>query len=491
MGARHWALAWVIAAMAGHVHASLGEWPTCDALREVVKEAAIEKKVSLTDAARAALSLDGSDQKMFAALLHLCGIGVAQDLSQGLALLEKEISSGNRGAAGIIALAYMNGELGLPKDARKGKRMFTQLLDNQPVDGVFVQPGDIAKHRAHFPDIAATEDAWLLKAAFNGDRTALADRALAEYDAGRYETALPLLRVAAASGDFRAYDRLIWMYQTGTGVPVDLNEVFVWAQRALDQRFPDAYQRMFELIARHQGGEMAARLWLQRLVDAKDANAQNLMGEHYFLGRYGLTQDWNRSETLWKAAAAGGSMAAIGNLERQNDLKRWWAGKDLELDQIRNKTSTNDPKAYLDLARLSRSNKEKTAAYLRAWNLGSETAPVELGSMLVYSNNSDKDRPEGLRIMHEAAAQGNKKAMAWLSRNYAEGGFVVQDLSLAYALNFLAYAESPDSADELARYQASLPVTLTAAQLAQGRRLATELRQPGRFAPVLQTHLAR
>lgn len=491
MGLRQWVLAWVIAAMAGHVHASLEEWPTCDALREVVKEAAIEKKVSLTDVARAALSLDSSDQKMFAALLHLCGIGVAQDLSQGLALLEKEISSGNRGAAGIIALAYMNGELGLPKDARKGKRMFTQFLDKQAVDGVFVQPGDIAKHREHFPDIAATEEAWLLKAAFNGDRAALAERALAEYDAGQYGSALVWLRVAAATGDFRAYDRLIWMYQTGTGVAVDYKEMFLWAKRALDQRIPEAYQRMFELISRHQGGEMAARLWLQRQVDANDANALNLMGEYYFMGRFGYAQDWNRADALWKAAVAGGSVVAKGNLERMDDLKRWWAWKDQELEQIRNQTRTNDPKAFLDLARLSRSSKEQTAAYLRAWNLGSETAPVELGSMLVYSNNSDKDRPEGLRIMHEAAAQGNKKAMAWLSRNYAEGGFVVQDLPLAFALNFLAYADSPDSADELARYQASLPVTLTSPQLAQGRRLATELREPGRFTLVLQTHLAR
>lgn len=491
MGVRQWVLAWAIAVMAGQVHAELEGRPTCEAIREQVKAAAIEKKVSLADVARAVSSLDSPDQRVFTALLHLCGIGVAQDLSQGLALLQKEISSGDRGATAIIALAYMNGELGLPKDVRKGKQMFIQFSDIQQIDGVSVRPGDISRHREHFPDIAATEEAWLLKAAFNGDRAALTERALAEYDAGSYVSALPLLRVAAAAGDYRAYDRLIWMYQTGTGVVADEKEAFLWAQRGVSTGSSIAYERMGGLIAHFRGGRKAALDWAQQLADAGDAGAMNYLGLMHDGGDGRVPANQGVAEKWWKAAAAKGYGPAEDNLNRLATRNSWRTESNRELSAAREATHSATASALLALARITNSREERHSSYRKAIELGSETAVLEYGSLLVYYGSTDQDRAEGLRIMHEAAAQGNKKAMAWLSRNYAEGGFVVQDLPLAFALNFLAYADSPDSADELARYQASLPVTLTSPQLAQGRRLATELREPGRFTLVLQTHLAR
>lgn len=495
MGAKHITMA--IALITLLVNSAFGDETkalSCNSVQNSVFPGIKETRVlSDTELQIYEASLVGNpDAPTLISVLRMCGIGYGRDVEAGLTELRKNARLGDQNALSVLILTYATGELGAPKNVPEAIE-WIKLAGRKIHSGLRVndQTLQLMGVKQFAPDYVSTITGWVRKAAFNDDSHAMGEMALADYDAGRYASAQAWLRIAASAGSERAHDRLIWMYQTGAGVVADTSESLRWGERALSLGTPAVYQRMAELITQFRGGTDSALAWAHTLADAGDVAAMNYLGEMYSGGDGKTDFDWEKSEKWWTIAASKGYGPAREHLRQLASSREWKVKRTKVLEEKRAATQSGGPQAYLNLARITSSREERIASYRRAWELGSESAPLELATLFVYSNNSDSEPSEGLRIMHEAAAQGNRKAMAWLSRNYAEGGIVVQDLPLAFALNFLAYADSPDSADELARYQASLPVTLTSPQLAQGRRLATELREPGRFALVLQTYLAR
>lgn len=156
---------------------------------------------------------------------------------------------------------------------------------------------------------------------------------------GRYDEALPLLRVAAEGGLATAEDGLGIVFLHGLGVAEDAATARLWFEKAAAQGLPSAQSKLGWLYRNGLGGlardpAEAARWFERAAAQGSEEGRYNLAG--LYAQGLGVAQDLGRARALFREAAEAGFPLA------QNDLGtvlaqglggpadteaaiRWWA----------------------------------------------------------------------------------------------------------------------------------------------------------------------
>ncbi|GLU34284.1 tetratricopeptide repeat protein [Trinickia caryophylli] len=211
-----------------------------------------------------------------------------------------------------------------------------------------------------FASGAAFGEAPVQKPADAGDEET--QTAVADYNAGNFETALKEFRHAAERGSRLAQFNYAMMLLNGEGTTTDVGEGRKWLRKAADANMSHAqyvYGRMFddgEFVSRDAGeahrwflraaqqGHVQAELalanqfldgrgtprnnrqafyWYRKAAEGGDMTAQYVTGSFYERGGDGVTRNINVARAYYAAAAAQGDPAArLKYRELSSELQR-------------------------------------------------------------------------------------------------------------------------------------------------------------------------
>ena len=144
------------------------------------------------------------------------------------------------------------------------------------------------------------------------------------YDAGEYDRAVPLLKVAAEQGDADAQCNLGYCYEKGLGLKEDKAEAVKWYRKAAEQGFAAAQNNLGVCYRKGEGVEQdyaEAVKWYRKAAEQGDADAQYNLGLCYENGR-GVAQDYAEAVKWYRKAAEQGhsnAQAAFARLAEEKD----------------------------------------------------------------------------------------------------------------------------------------------------------------------------
>lgn len=123
-----------------------------------------------------------------------------------------------------------------------------------------------------------------------------------------------VLLPAAKAGNQKAQYELAGLYETGYGVPKNLNTAFKWYKKSAEKGYPEARYKLGWLYANGQGGVRQdyyrSAKWYRVAAIFNDHTASQFrLGELYFNGR-GVEQDYGKAIHFYTQAAKKGHAAA-------------------------------------------------------------------------------------------------------------------------------------------------------------------------------------
>ena len=217
-----------------------------------------------------------------------------------------------------------------------------------------------------------------------------------------------------------------------------------------------------------------------------NANAQNLVGEMYFLGK-GVKQDYQEAAKWYRKAAEQGDANAQYNLgfmykngqgvkQDYQEAAKWyrkaakWYRK--AADQGRANAQYNLGLLYKKGQGVKQDYQEAAKWYRKAAEQGDANAQYNLGFMYENGQGVIQDRKEAAKWYRMAAEEGYAYAQNNLGLLYENGQGVLKDDIMAYALFNLAAVQG---CKEARNNRALLKTKMSQNQIAEARRLSRQL----------------
>ncbi len=169
------------------------------------------------------------------------------------------------------------------------------------------------------------------------------------------------------------------------------------------------------LNSRYKKDRALGLLWLKKSAEAKNPNAQYILGTKMFSGD-GVDKNRSQAINLFKSAADG------GNSEAGIELGKY----------------------FLSLPRNHRNFKEALYWYEKSAELGNADAQNRLGELYLTSWEDFSNPKKALHWLAAAAKQGDKEAQFKLAKMYATGSLVPKDEQKAFQWR-LKLAEKGDA----------------------------------------------
>ena len=211
-------------------------------------------------------------------------------------------------------------------------------------------------------------------------------RAVAEYNAGRFPEAAANFNKAACQGHAESKYILSTMYEAGKGVPQDVAQAAHWERMAADQGHLYAQANLsFRCYSANNFAEAFA--WCQRAADGELAWAQFNLGLMYQKGE-GVTRSDGEAAHWYRLAAAQGCADAQ---QRLGDL--YYLGQGM-------------PRNYTQAA----------LWYRRAAEQGSARAQFQLGHLYDVGLGVEHDYTQYRYWTRLAAEQGHEDAVREVNR---------------------------------------------------------------------------
>jgi TPR repeat protein len=256
---------------------------------------------------------------------------------------------------------------------------------------------------------------------------------------------LAALQEAAATGDAAAQTRLGHYYYEGRGGKRDYAEAAVWYRKAADQGHAAAQSRLGDMYYSNQGVTADIRQavrWFRLAAEQGDLLAQATLGE-IFLIDHDYRVDPAEAAKWYRLAADQGHAKS-----------QWRLG-------YMYRSATGVERDYAEAARLFRLAAEQ----------GMAEAQCQLGILYHNGHGVEQDHAESAKWLQLAADQWDEEAQVGLGSLYERGLGVPLDLVIAYKWFFLADTAGYGLGG---RFRDRLDKELSADQIAEGKRLATE-----------------
>lgn len=422
---------------------------------------------------------------LWESVVHLCGLGVAQDVDKGLQLIVRSSEAGNGAADLILAAMYELGTLGVTKSSEQSLLWTMKASEkNEPVAQLAIGLRYLTGTEVPRDDIAG--ERLLLKAAASGFPDAIDALSGFYVMATRYVDALRWLHIGAANKQGVSYGWLAFMYGNGHGVTRDTAEAFRWVTLAAEQKLPGSQYQLGRLYANGDGVKsdvLAAAKWYRMAADQGYADAQAAMATCY---EFGLGVSANEVESLrWrKMAAKSGSTAA--------QLRLMAAADQLPKEEgtLRVSASTGIASAQFNLAlHLAQKNDSEAERWFRlSADQGNLGAMYELGVAYFDGRFGKKDAGQALLLVRGAAAKGHRASIRWLASAFYTGALVPRSLVTAYALEYVAGAPEETFDKQLEFFRPSYYAEMTKAEVVRAQQLARDLVVPNSLLIALDAY---
>ena len=217
-----------------------------------------------------------------------------------------------------------------------------------------------------------------------------------------------------------------------------------------------------------------------------NANAQNLVGEMYFLGK-GVKQDYQEAAKWYRKAAEQGDANAQYNLgfmykngqgvkQDYQDAAKWY-GKAAEQGDANAQNLVGEMYSYgegekQDYQEAAKWYRKAAKWYRKAAEQGDANAQYNLGFMYENGQGVIQDRKEAAKWYRMAAEAGYAYAQNNLGLLYENGQEVLKDDIMAYALFNLAAVQG---SKEARNNRALLKTKMSQNQIAEAQRLSRQL----------------
>lgn len=447
----------------------------------------------------------GEPKAMFAlALLHDLGAGVRLDHEHARTLLERAVARGFGPAIQYLAWKYKVGFGVEEEPAAEKVELITGRAEKIPfgssdIPSTWLDPRD----GQPIPNFGRAFG-WMLKAAGEGDVTAMSNLAVVLYG-GPWVRANPIghvtwLRKAAEAGDGPSAQRLSLYHSMGILVAKDEAQAAHWLRRAAEAGVVDAQYSLARDFARGRGGLPVDRkesaLWYER------AAAQGHVPSMLAFGRLlrdgeSVPQDYARACKLFQAAADSGDAdgyAELGwmiekgrgtprNLSKARDAYR----KALELGDDWAGRALGDILRQPELGPTRWD--EVLAAYALGAERGSESAMNALGDLHYEGESGPANREEAFLWYERAAREGNgwaQNRVGWMLR---QGEGIERDDEEAVSWFRLAAKQGDSTAKANLGYHLTHGLGVERDAVLAGENLVASLkeRESGWAAGILQT----
>jgi TPR repeat protein len=239
--------------------------------------------------------------------------------------------------------------------------------------------------------------------------------------------------------------KYIWRdgQKTGEDVNDDLRKAIWYIQREIDRRI-DAVKREDEcnttdwsVRAEKPTDTIPTAKETPRFFDYADAQSQIELGNDYYHGRNGRTQNYETAVEWWKLAAGQGNAEAQWLLGNAYLFGRGVEKSKAEADRLwklsqQNRNYSDSPQnpvpqtSTTPLVTKSASRPNLTGNTLAYAQAGDANRQYEMGKMCYYGDGMPEDKEQAVEWWKLAAAQGNYKAQLSLANAYRK-----KDLSLA------------------------------------------------------------
>jgi TPR repeat protein len=255
------------------------------------------------------------------------GVATAYAMSpEELAMTRNVAERGNASAQLLLAIAYLNGDGGLGRDARLASHWFEQaaLQGNGYAEA---RLGDLyAEGLGVVPNLQVAAD-WRERAARRGniDAQLKLGRMYLQGDgvAQDLARAREWLQAAAEGGDSEAAYLLSHLYKHGLGGPRDPTVAGNWLARSAERGYLESIMLLHAIksFGRHYDRTLSGTA-LQQLAADGDADAQYQLGLHYEAGSGGERRDATLAAAWFQRAASQGNeqaRRALTNLKSARD----------------------------------------------------------------------------------------------------------------------------------------------------------------------------
>lgn len=353
------------------------------------------------------------------------------------------------------------------------------------------------KRCAFLLPLRTTAHTWRLTALLLAGCIAWSQPAWADLEKGMtalerkdYATALKELLPEAERGHPQAQNVIGSMYHEGLGVPKDQVQAVRWIRMAAEQGFADAQNALGNLYYVGIGvpkDYVEAVKWVRKAANQGHAVAQYGLGFMYQSG-FGVSLDINEAIFWFRKAAQQGLPVAQFNLggvyasgqhlsPNYKEAAAWYR---MAAEQGFAPAQFFLGAIYRGRPGVPRDDQETLKWFRKAAEQGLVDAQVQLSLFLVHYSYSvsEADRDaisrESRKWLEKAAVLGHAGAQFLLGGMY-DLPSAMQDKVLAYAIFTIA---SRSGLEEAQQRKDALAAILTAEQIAQGQKLATDWR-PG------------
>jgi TPR repeat protein/serine/threonine protein kinase len=305
--------------------------------------------------------------------MYISGLGTAPDQEQGVSYYQKAADQGNADAENEIGIDYRYGADGLAKDEVNADAWFKKAVTSYQSAA---EQGDLeAQYQLGLdysdgygvPRDIAEGGAWYKKALSGYQKLADQGDPEAQYKAGlMYYTskgvteddnqALSLFHKAADQGYPAAVAEIGIAYRYGYGVDKDPDKSIDWYKKAADLGDVSALLVMGDIyrVSVDTPKDFTQALhWYQKYASAApyDPTGLYLIGNIYFTGGYGVTQDYSQALSYFQQAADKGNAPAQEKLGEMYE-NGWGVTKDIPTAVEWYKKAGNDSDAQAALKRL-------------------------------------------------------------------------------------------------------------------------------------------
>jgi len=263
------------------------------------------------------------------------------------------------------------------------------------------------------------------------------------FDEGRYEEALPALRVLAERGQSEAQHLLAVAYRDGLGLTGDAEIAAVWFERAAASGHAPSQFALAIAYLRGNGvetsGDQAVR-WLSKAADAGQADAAAVLASILLAQGKGA----EARDRLRQAATAGHLMAAVqlGSLLEAGVGGE--ADRETAAEWYRRAGQGGEPEGVYRWALLTADGPDARVAVMqRSAEAGYPLAQYELAAHLLTAGG---ETAEGIAWLTAAAESGLSRAQHDLAIAYRDGiGTAKDDEAFRLWITKAAEAGFPDS----------------------------------------------
>ncbi len=396
--------------------------------------------------------------------MYESGTDAPLDAAEAMRWYHKASEAGYPGVSYYVGCMYRTGR-GVAKDPVEAVKWLRQAAEKDNNNDARIALGSMYENGEGVPQNTAEALKW-----YN----------LAAYDSADAKKRYLVLLTNGIADDLY---KLAINYHYARDGTMDVAEAMKWYLKAAEQGHKDAAMSLGEIY--YQGESVAkdpveAMKWFRRAGEQKgQVNAQFLIGEIYYQGD-GVTRDLVEAMKWFRLAASHGHPDAkfrLGNMyERGEGVAKNVSGAEeyyraafeyydapsyLAIQFIRGAAEEQGKIGgqilYQTMREASRTvrrvNKGMLASefLIKAVQKGSTGAKLNLGYMYLEADGVRKDQAKGVRLIREAAEDGNPRAQVIIGDLYQKGNGVPQDLVEALAWYELARdsEEGQDSAAAL------------------------------------------